>query len=128
MPRRLISSGSTFEKIAGYSRAVVDGDFCFVSGTTGYDYAKMAISPDVAAQTEQCFANIRKARAEAGFALEDAVRVVIHLGHAGDFEKAAAIVGKHLKHIRPANTTVVSQLLSPDMKIEIEVTAKKRSA
>jgi enamine deaminase RidA (YjgF/YER057c/UK114 family) len=128
MARRLISSGSTFEKIAGYSRAVVDGEFCFVSGTTGYDYAKMAISPDVGEQTEQCFANIRKALAEAGFALEDTVRVQIHLVHAGDFDKVAAIVGKHFKDIRPANTTVVSQLLNPDMKIEIEVTAKKRSA
>ena len=65
MARRLISSGSTFEKLAGYSRAVVDGEFCFVSGTTGYDYSKMAISPDVAEQTEQCFANIRKALSQA---------------------------------------------------------------
>ncbi|MCA3265321.1 MAG: RidA family protein [Azospirillum sp.] len=127
MARRLISSGSTFEKLAGYSRAVVDGEFCFVSGTTGYDYSKMAISPDVAEQTEQCFANIRKALAEAGFALEDTVRVQIHLTHAGDFDKVAPIVGKHFADIRPANTTVVSQLLNSDMKIEIEVTAKKRS-
>lgn len=128
MARRLISSGSTFEKIAGYSRAVVDGEFCFVSGTTGYDYSKMAISPDVAEQAEQCFANIRKALAEAGFALEDTVRVVIHLTHPSDFDKVAPIVGRHFKDIRPANTTVVSQLLNSDMKIEIEVTAKKRSA
>jgi len=128
MTRRLISSGSSFEALAGYSRAVIDGDWAFVSGTTGYDYAKMAISPDVAEQTEQCFANIRAALAQAGFDLADTVRVQIHLTDAKDFDKVAPIVGKHFKDIRPANTTVVSQLLNADMKIEIEVTAKKRSA
>jgi reactive intermediate/imine deaminase len=128
MARRLISSGSSFEALAGYSRAVVDGDWAFVSGTTGYDYSKMAISPDVAAQTEQCFANIRAALAQAGFDLADTVRVQIHLTDPKDFEIVAPIVGKHFKDIRPANTTVVSQLLNADMKIEIEVTAKKRTA
>jgi enamine deaminase RidA (YjgF/YER057c/UK114 family) len=82
----------------------------------------------VAEQTEQCFANIRAALAQAGFDLADTVRVQIHLTDAKDFDKVAPIVGKHFKDIRPANTTVVSQLLNADMKIEIEVTAKKRSA
>ncbi len=127
MTRRLISSGSTFEQLAGYSRAVVDGDFCFVSGTTGYDYQAMSISPDVVAQSEQCFVNIRAALAEAGFALEDTVRVVIHLTHPADFEPVARVVGRHFADIRPANTTVVSQLLNPAMKVEIEVTAKRRA-
>lgn len=128
MARKLISSGSSFEKLAGYSRAVVDGEWTFVSGTTGFDYATMTISDDVAAQTEQCFANIRAALAQAGSALEDVVRVQIFVGRADDFMTAAPIVGKHFADIRPANTTLVTGFVDPRIKIEIEVTAKKRGS
>jgi len=126
MPRRLITSGSTFEAKAAYSRAVVDGDFCFVSGTTGYDYASMTISPDVVEQAEQCFRNIGSALNAAGFALEDAVRIVVHLTDRADFEAVAPVLRKHLHPTRAANTTVISQLLAPEMRIEIEVTAMRR--
>ncbi len=123
--RRLISSGSSFEKLAGYSRAVVDGDWIFVSGTTGFDYAKMAIPRGVAAQTEQCFANISAALAKAGSELADVVRVRIFLARRTDFAAVAPIVGKHFAKIRPANTTLVTGFVDARMKIEIEVTAKR---
>lgn len=126
MARRLISSGSSFEKLAGYSRAVVDGDWIFVSGTTGFDYARMAIPKGVAAQTEQCFANISAALEKAGGSLADVVRVRIFLGAAKDFAVVAPIVGRHFAKIRPANTTLVAGFVDPRMKIEIEVIAKKR--
>lgn len=126
MARRLISSGSSFEKLAGYSRAVVDGDWIFVSGTTGFDYARMAIPKGVAAQTEQCFANIAAALDKAGGSLADVVRVRIFLGSRKDFAAVAPIVGRHFAKIRPANTTLVTGFVDPRMKIEIEVTAKKR--
>lgn len=126
MPRRLITSGSAFEAKAAYSRAVVDGDFCFVSGTTGYDYASMTISPDVVEQAEQCFRNIDSALNAAGFTLEDAVRIVVHLTDRADFEAVTPVLRKHLHATRAANTTVISQLLAPEMRIEIEVTAMRR--
>jgi len=124
--RKLISSGSSFEKLAGYSRAVVDGDWVFVSGTTGFDYSKMAIARGVAAQTEQCFANISAALEKAGSGLADVVRVRIFLAKRTDFATVAPIVGKHFAKIRPANTTLVTGFVDPRMKIEIEVTAKRR--
>jgi reactive intermediate/imine deaminase len=126
MARRLISSGSEFEKIAGYSRAVVDGKWIFVSGTTGFDYAKMTISADVAKQTEQCFANIKAALAEAGVTLGAVVRVRVFVASVKDFKVVAPILGKHFAKIRPANTSVVTGFVDPRIKIEIEVTAKKR--
>jgi len=126
MTRRLISSGSTFESEAAYSRAVVDGDFCFVSGTTGYDYSQMTISPDVVDQAEQCFRNIRSALAAAGFALHETVRVVIYLTDPAHFAAIAPVLRSHFGDVRPANTTIVTQLLTQEMKIEIEVTARKR--
>lgn len=125
--RRLISSGSSFEKLAGYSRAVVDGKWVFVSGTTGFDYAKMTISPDVGEQTEQCFVNIRAALSEAGVTLGAIVRVRVYLAKAKDFKVVAPILGKHFAKIRPANTTLVTGFVDPRMKIEIEVTAKRRT-
>ena len=126
MTRRLISSGSRFEEMAGYSRAVVDGDWVFVSGTTGFDYARMTIARGVAAQTEQAFRNIESALAQAGAALGDVVRVRIYLSRRADFPAVAPIVGHWFKDIRPANTTVVALLIDKRMKIEIEVTALKR--
>ena len=125
--RKLISSGSAFEAQAGYSRAVVDGADVFVSGTTGFDYATMAIAPDAAAQTEQIFRNIEAALAQAGASLADVVRVRIHLVDAADFPAVSAVVGAKFRDIRPANTTVISGLVDPRMKVEIEVTARKRS-
>ena len=125
--RKLISSGSTFEKDIGYSRAVVDGEWCFISGTTGFNYDTMTISDDVVEQAEQCFKNITKALGQGGFALADVVRVHYLLPHAEDFEKCWPITRKYFGEIRPAATMFEARLASDTMKIEIEVTAKKRS-
>ena len=123
--RKLISSGSTFESHIGYSRAVVDGDWMFVSGTTGFDYAAMTISDDVVEQAEQCFKNIVSAMAEGGFSLAHTVRVHYLLPDAADFEKCWPVLQKYLGDIRPAATMFVAGLADPRMKIEIEITAKK---
>ena len=124
-----ISSGSTFEQLAGYARAVVlpdpGGDWILVSGTTGYDYATMAIDDDVEAQTRQCFANIDTALSEAGSSLADLVRIRVFIADAAEFERVARIVGEHTRAALPANTTVVTALTAPQMKVEIEVTARK---
>jgi enamine deaminase RidA (YjgF/YER057c/UK114 family) len=129
MPRRLISTGSPFEKTAGFSRAVVDGDFAFVAGTTGYDYTSMAMPADVTAQTQNCFKTIDAALKEAGFAMADIVRAVYYITDAGDADAVFAVTGAHLGEIRPAATLlVVAGLLKPEMKVEVEVTAKRRSA
>lgn len=122
--RRLISSGSRFEELAGYSRAVVDGEWVFVSGTTGFDYRTGTIAADVVAQTEQTFRNIERALAEAGASLEDVVRVRVFLAEARLFERVAPVLGRVFRDVRPANTTVVAPLIDPRMKVEIEVTAK----
>ncbi len=121
--RQLISSGSIFEKQIGYSRAVVQGDWMFVSGTTGFDYQTMAISTDVAVQAEQCFKNIEGAMQKAGFALADIVRVHYILPHTADFEPCWPVLQKYLGDIRPAATMFAAGLADPRMKIEIEVTA-----
>ena len=126
MTRTRISSGSSFEELAGYSRAVVDGDWVFVSGTTGFDYAAGTISDDVVEQTEQTFRNIAAALAEAGSGFADLVRIRIWIADQADFEIVAPILGKYCREARPANTTVISQLADPRMKVEIEVTAKKQ--
>ena len=124
MSRRLISSGSPFEEVAGYSRAVVDGKWVFVAGTSGF--ANGEIAESVQDQTEQAFATISAALTEAGSGLSDVVRVRVFLTDAADFERIAPILGKHFKGIRPANTTVVCTLVDPRMKVEIEVTARKK--
>lgn len=121
---RRIFSGSPFEELAGYARAVVDGDYVLVSGTTGFDYATMTIPEDVAEQAEQCFRNIQTALVEAGAGLEDLVRIRVYLAAREDFEAVAPVVGRHCRAARPANTTVVAPLVDPRMKIEIEVTAR----
>ncbi len=125
--RKLISSGSTFEAAIGYSRAVVDGDWMFVSGTTGFDYATMKISDDVAEQADQTFRNIEAAMKQGGFELADSVRVHYLLPNAADFEKCWPVLQKYLGDVRPAATMFVAGLADPRMKIEIEVTAKKRT-
>lgn len=123
MSRRLISSGSPFEEVAGYSRAVVDGRWVFVAGTSGF--ANGQIAEGVEAQAEQAFATIAQALAEAGSSLADVVRVRVLLTDAADFEAVAKICGKHFKGIKPANTTLICGLVDPRMKVEIEVTARK---
>ncbi|WP_142848576.1 RidA family protein [Telmatospirillum sp. J64-1] len=124
MTRRLISSGSPFEEVAGYSRAVVQGDWVFVAGTSGF--ANGEIADSVEEQAEQAFATIAAALEQAGASLADVVRTVVYITEAGDFQKVAPICGKHFKGIKPANTTVVCGLVDPRMKVEIEVTALKR--
>jgi len=129
MSRRLISTGSRFEKTAGYSRAVVDGDFAFVAGTTGYDYADMTMPEDVTSQSQNCFKTIEAALKEAGFAMADIVRATYYVTDVGDADAHFAVCGQVLGDIRPAATIlVVAGLLKPEMKIEIEVTAKRRTA
>jgi enamine deaminase RidA (YjgF/YER057c/UK114 family) len=121
--RRLISSGSTFESQIGYSRAVVSGDWVFVSGTTGYDYATMTISDDVEEQARQTLKNIGAALAEAGASFADVVRVHYLLPDGADFEKTWPALQEVFGEVRPAATMFVAGLSSPAMKIEIEVTA-----
>ena len=128
MSRRLISTGSPFEKTAGYSRAVIDGDFAFVAGTTGYDYATMVMPSDVTSQSRNCFKTIEAALKEGGFAMADIVRATYYLTDARDSDALFAVCGEVLGEIRPAATLlVVSALLKPEIKVEIEVTAKRRS-
>lgn len=127
MSRKLISSGSTFEKEIGYSRAVVDGRWIFVSGTTGFDYATMTIPEDVAEQAEQCLKNIDAALAQAGSSLKDVVRVRYILPRREDFEKCRPVLGKHFGDVRPAATMIVAGLLEERIRIEIEVTALRAS-
>ena len=122
--RRRISSGSSFERDIGYSRAVVDGDWVFVSGTTGFDYATMEISDDVAEQAEQVLVNIALALAEAGASLDDVVRVRYLLPDADDFEACWPALRRAFAVALPAATMQVCALADPRMKIEIEVTAR----
>src|ERR1700709_2229568 len=107
MSRRLISTGSPFEKTAGYSRAVIDGDFAFVEGTTGYDYATMTMPSDVTSQTRNCFKTIGKALAAGGFAMADIVRATCYVTNVGDADAVLAVCGEHLGEIRPAATLLV---------------------
>jgi enamine deaminase RidA (YjgF/YER057c/UK114 family) len=128
MSRRLISTGSPFEKTAGFSRAVADGDFCFVAGTTGYDYTTMIMPADVTSQSRNCFKTIEAALKEAGFSMADIVRATYYLTDVKDADAHFAVCGEFLGEIRPAATLlVVSTLLKPEMKVEIEVTAKRRA-
>jgi enamine deaminase RidA (YjgF/YER057c/UK114 family) len=125
MARRLISSGSTFEADIGYSRAVVDDDWVFVSGTTGFDYAAMTVAEGLIEQTEQCLKNIGAALAEAGASFEDVVRVTYVLVDAADFPKCWPVLRKYFGVARPAAMMISAGLADPRMKIEIEVTARK---
>jgi len=126
MTRRLISTGSPFEAVAGYSRAVVDGDWIFVSGTTGFDYETMTISDDPAEQTRQCFRTIAQTLEQAGASLADVVRVHYYVTGRSILEAVFPIFGEHFAETRPAATAILCELLDPRMKIEIEVTARKR--
>ncbi len=127
MSRKLISSGSEFESAIGYSRAVVDGNWVMVSGTTGYDYSDMTVSDNVVEQTEQCFKNIESALAEAGAVLADVVRVTYIYPDAQDFPKCWPVLKRYLGDIKPAATMFSAGLANPAMKVEIQVTALKQS-
>ena len=129
MPRRLISTGSPLEKTVGYSRAVIDGDFAFVAGTTGYDYATMTMPADVTSQSRNCFRTIEAALKDGGFAMAEIVRATYYVTDAKDVDAHFAVCGEVLGDIRPAATLlIVVGLASPEMKVEIEVTAKRRTA
>ena len=125
--RRLISSGSPLEAAVGYSRAVVDGEWIFVAGTTGFDYAQMTIAEDPAEQARQAFRNIEQALAEAGGTLADVVRVHYYVPDITDWPAIAPVLGEVFGAIRPAATALVCGLVDPRMKIEIEVTARRGS-
>lgn len=126
MARRLISSGSTFEADIGYSRAVVDGDWVFVSGTTGFDYTTMTIAEGISEQAERCLVNISSALAQAGASLEDVVRVTYVVPDASEFKQCWPVLRGVFGLIRPAATMISAGLADPRMRIEIEVTARKR--
>lgn len=127
MTRRLISTGSPFEDRFAYSRAVVQGDWCFCAGTTGFDYDTMTMPDDPADQTRNIFETIKKVLTEAGFAMEDIVRIQVTVTDPEHWNASDTVVQEYLGHIRPANTTVVGDLVAPSMKIEIEATAYRGS-
>lgn len=124
MKRRHISSGSEFEEKIGYSRAVVDGDYVFVSGTTGYNYETMSISSDVVEQAEQCFKTIEKVLIEAGSSIDNVMRVHYIYPNREDFEPCWPVFNKYLGVAKPAATVFVAGLLNDAMKLEVEVTAR----
>ena len=126
--RQLISSGSPFEAAGGYSRAVVDGEWVLVAGTTGFDYAAMTIADDPAEQTRQTLRNIEAALAEAGASLADVVRVRYYVPDAADWPRIMPVLGKAFAAIRPAATALICGLVDPRMKIEIEATARRPAA
>lgn len=126
MSRLLISSGSSFEQEIGYSRAVVDGEWVFVSGTTGFDYATMTIDEDVQVQAEQCLRNIGHALEQSGSGFEDVVRVTYVLPDAKDFPACWPVLRRYFGDVRPGAMMISAGLADPRMKIEIEVTARKR--
>lgn len=125
MPRTLISSGSPFEQQIGYSRAVVQGDWVFVSGTTGFDYSTMTIAPDIETQTDQCLRNIEAALQQAGASLRDVVRVTYVLPDGGEFPNTWPVLQRYFGEVRPAAMMISAGLADPRMRIEIEVTAHK---
>jgi len=127
MPRHLISSGSTFEQEIGYSRAVVVGDWVFVSGTTGFDYSKMSIADGLVEQTEQCLKNIAAALHQAGSSLADVVRVTYVLPKGTEFPECWPVLRKYFGDVRPAAMMISAGLADPRMRIEIEVIAMKQS-
>jgi enamine deaminase RidA (YjgF/YER057c/UK114 family) len=127
MARRLISSGSTFEAQIGYSRAVIDGDWIFVSGTTGFDYSTMTMPEGLLEQTELALANIEAALGKAGASLRDVVRVTYILPKGDEFPQCWPVLRKYFGEIRPAATMISAGLVDPKMRIEIEVTALKRT-
>jgi enamine deaminase RidA (YjgF/YER057c/UK114 family) len=127
MTRKLISSGSSFEAQIGYSRAVVDGEWVFVSGTTGFDYSTMTIAEGILEQTEQCLRNIDHALQQADARMEDVVRVMYIVPVAAEFEQCWPVLRRYFGDIRPAATMISAGLADSRMRIEIQVTARKRN-
>jgi enamine deaminase RidA (YjgF/YER057c/UK114 family) len=127
MTRRLISGGSPFEAAAGYSRAVVDGEWIFVAGTTGYNYDTMTMPDSAAEQARNALRTIEKALGQAGAGLADIVRVTYYVTNRAHAEALFGVTGQLFREIRPAATLVIADLLRPEMKVEIEVTARKRN-
>ncbi|MGI9497847.1 MAG: RidA family protein [Mariniblastus sp.] len=125
MTRKIFSTDSDFEKKAGYARAVVQDNWCFVSGTTGYDYTTMFMPPDIQAQTQNCLETIRQTLENAGFALSDIVRANYYVTNQSDAELVFPVLGRAFASIRPAATMIICELIRPEMLIEIEVTALK---
>jgi enamine deaminase RidA (YjgF/YER057c/UK114 family) len=127
-----ISTGSTFEELASYSRVAIvpdpHGDWCYVSGTTGFDYRTMTMSPELEKQAHQCFHNIQHTLEKAGTSLNNVVQIRVYLAKRKDFEKVVAIVGQYMHAARPANTTVVCEFVDEAMKIEIDCIARKSAA
>ena len=128
MSRRLVSSGSKFEQDVGYSRAVIDGEWVFVSGTTGFDYDTMTISDNLLDQTEQCLKNIQAALRQGGADFADVVRVNYIVPNGERFSDCWPVLRKYFGASRPAMTMISAGLLDPRMQIEIEVTARVRTA
>jgi enamine deaminase RidA (YjgF/YER057c/UK114 family) len=127
MTRQRIDSGSSFESAIGYSRAVVDGDWVFVSGTTGFDYATMTIADDIVQQAEQCLRNIDSALREAGATMADVVRVRYIVPVAAEFERCWPVLRRCFGELRPAATMISAGLADARMRIEIEATARKHA-
>ena len=125
MAKKLITSGSTFEELIGYSRAVVDGEWIFASGTTGFDYKTMSISDDLLEQTEQCLKNIEATLHQADATLKDVVQVLYILAEASEFERCWPALRRRFGDVRPAATMISANLADPRIKIEIQVTARK---
>ncbi|MCH9853426.1 MAG: RidA family protein [Alphaproteobacteria bacterium] len=125
MRKKLVSTGSEFEKIVGYSRAVISGDWCFVAGTTGYDYQTMHMPETITDQIHNCFATIGKALQEGGFNLDDVVRANYIISDEKYVAEAQPIFGKYFNNHRPASTMFIAKLVKPEMKVEIEITAHK---
>ena len=126
MSRTLISSGSTFEETGGYSRAVVQDPWCFISGTTGYDYRSMSIPSSIEEQISNCFKTIEVVLNDAGFSLNDIVRVTYVISDRSFVSRALACVGAYLRDVRPAATMIVAGLIEEEMHIEIELTALRK--
>lgn len=127
MPRKLISTGSTTEITAGYSRAVVQGSWCFVAGTTGYDYSTMEIPSAIEKQCENCFKTIDETLQKAGFTRADIVRANYIVTDQKFVDIVFPLLGKYFDDIRPAATMIIADLIKPEIKFEIEVTALKQS-
>ena len=127
MKRTLISSGSSFEEEIGYSRAVVQGDWVFVSGTTGFNYATMTIAEDIADQSEQCLQIVEAAHRQAGSSLQDVVRVTYVLPNGNEFAQCWPVLRRYFGEVRPAAMMISANLLDPRMRIEIEVTGLKQN-
>ena len=128
MSRRRISSGTPFEDLASFSRAVVDGDMVYVSGTTGMDRATGTFPEEAAAQTRLALGHVEAALGEAGAGLADVLRVTVYIADREDLMPVCEVIGEAFADIRPANTTVICALALPEMKVEIEVTARIGSA